>query len=170
MGARPAGAATALLLARAGVRVLAVDRGAYGADTLSTHALMRGAAHQLASWGALARITASGTPPVTTTTFHYGPDELTVDIKPRGSVDALYAPRRTVLDAVLVDLAREASADVRHGVRLGGLRWERGRVAGATLIDGQGDEHRVATGIVVGADGMGSLVARQVAAERYLEG
>ena len=42
-GARCAGAATAMLLARKGLRVLVVDRGQYGTDTLSTHALMRGA-------------------------------------------------------------------------------------------------------------------------------
>ena len=50
VGARCAGAATALLLARAGARVLLVDRGAYGTDTLSTHALMRGAVLQLSRW------------------------------------------------------------------------------------------------------------------------
>ena len=51
VGARPAGAATAMVLARAGLRVLVVDRCRYGADTLSTHALLRGAVLQLARWG-----------------------------------------------------------------------------------------------------------------------
>ena len=37
VGARCAGAATALLLARAGARVMLVDKGVYGSDTLSTH-------------------------------------------------------------------------------------------------------------------------------------
>jgi flavin-dependent dehydrogenase len=46
-GARCAGAATALLLARQGARVLVLDRSRYGTDTLSTHALMRGAVVQL---------------------------------------------------------------------------------------------------------------------------
>src|SRR5581483_10359945 len=50
VGARCAGAATAMLLARAGARVLLVDRGAYATDTLSTHALMRGAVLQLHRW------------------------------------------------------------------------------------------------------------------------
>ncbi len=53
VGARCAGAATALLLARAGARVLMVDRGVYGSDTTSTHALMRGAILQLHRWGVL---------------------------------------------------------------------------------------------------------------------
>ena len=51
VGARAAGAATALLLARAGLRVLVIDRGAYGTDTLSTHALMRGGVVQLHNGG-----------------------------------------------------------------------------------------------------------------------
>src|SRR5204863_8735883 len=53
VGARCAGAATAMLLAKAGLRVLAVDRQAYGSDTLSTHALMRPAVMQLSRWGLL---------------------------------------------------------------------------------------------------------------------
>ena len=51
VGARCAGAATALLLARAGLRVLAAERSRYGSDTLSTHALMRAGVLQLHRWG-----------------------------------------------------------------------------------------------------------------------
>ena len=71
VGARCAGAATALLLARAGARVLLVDKGVYGSDTMSTHALMRGAVLQLHRWGVLPTIVAAGTPPVHSTTFSY---------------------------------------------------------------------------------------------------
>ena len=53
VGARCAGAPTAMLLARQGLRVLAVDRSRYGSDTLSTLALMRGAVIQLDRWGVL---------------------------------------------------------------------------------------------------------------------
>ena len=75
VGARAAGAATAMLLARAGLRVLVVDRGRYGADTLSTHALMRGGVVQLHRWGLLDRIVDAGTPPIRRTTFRYATDE-----------------------------------------------------------------------------------------------
>ena len=71
VGARAAGAATAMLLARAGLDVLVVDRSRYGADTLSTHALMRGGVLQLHRWGLLDRVVAAGTPPVRRTTFRY---------------------------------------------------------------------------------------------------
>jgi 2-polyprenyl-6-methoxyphenol hydroxylase-like FAD-dependent oxidoreductase len=72
VGARVAGASTALLLARAGVRVLVVDRARRGSDTLSTHALMRGGVLQLRRWGLLDRVIATGTPPIRRVTFHYG--------------------------------------------------------------------------------------------------
>src|SRR4029079_11529049 len=101
VGARPAGAATAKLLARAGLTVLVVDRSRYAADTLSTHALMRGGVLQLHRWGLLDRIVAAGTPPVRRTPFHSAHDEVTVAFKPSHGVDALYAPRRTLLDPVL---------------------------------------------------------------------
>ena len=88
VGARCAGAATALLLARAGARVLMLDRDAEGSDTLSTHALMRGAVVQLARWGMLARIVAAGTPPVRRTTFAYGPERTELEIGAAHGVDA----------------------------------------------------------------------------------
>ncbi len=63
VGALAAGAAPAMLLARAGLRVLAVDRGLPGTDTLSTHALMRAGVLQLHRWGLLDAVIAAGTPP-----------------------------------------------------------------------------------------------------------
>ena len=116
-----AGASTALLLARAGLRVLCVDRARYGSDTLSTHALMRAGTLQLQRWGLLDAIVAAGTPAVRRTVFHYGRDAVSVSIRPAAGVDALYAPRRTLLDAVIVDAAVEAGAVVRFGTAVTGL-------------------------------------------------
>jgi menaquinone-9 beta-reductase len=79
-GARCAGAAAAMLMARCGLKVLVIDRGRYGADTISTHALMRGGVMQLRRWGLLPRIVAAGTPAVRTTEFHYGEDVVQVEI------------------------------------------------------------------------------------------
>src|SRR5262245_12043439 len=95
VGARCAGAATAMLLARGGASVLVVEQGSRGADTLSTLALMRGGVLQLARWGLLDAIRAAGTPRIDLTTFHYGDGAVEIPIKPRGGVDALYAPRRS---------------------------------------------------------------------------
>jgi 2-polyprenyl-6-methoxyphenol hydroxylase-like FAD-dependent oxidoreductase len=88
VGARIAGAATALRLARQGLRVLAVERGQHRTDTLSTHALMRGGAAMLQSLGLLDRIVAAGTPAVRQTRFHYPGETRTVSIRPAAGVDA----------------------------------------------------------------------------------
>ncbi|HYG86008.1 MAG TPA: NAD(P)/FAD-dependent oxidoreductase [Azospirillum sp.] len=165
VGARCAGAATAMLMARRGLKVLVIDRGSYGSDTLSTHALMRGAVLQLHRWGLLPRVAEMGTPAVRSTAFHYGDEAIEVAIKPANGLDALYAPRRTVLDSVLVDAAQEAGATVRHGHTLADLiRRPDGRVAGAAVYDPQGQRLEIATDLVVGADGIGSAVARLVEA------
>lgn len=163
VGARAAGAATALLLARAGLRVLVVDRSRYGTDTLSTHALLRGAVVQLHRWGLLDRVVAAGTPAVRSTTFDYGTERITLGVKPSHGVDALYAPRRTVLDPILVDAAREAGARVRYGITVDDVvRDPTGRVCGIRGRDAAGDpvEHRARW--VVGADGLRSAVAEAV--------
>lgn len=77
-----------------------VDRARRGSDTLSTHALMRGAVLQLHRWGLLDAVRASGTTTIRSTTFHYGGERITLPIKERDGVDALCAPRRTVLDPI----------------------------------------------------------------------
>ena len=167
VGARAAGASTALLLARAGARVLVVDKGVYGTDTLSTHALMRGAVLQLARWGLLPAIVSAGTPPVRSTTFSYIEQDVTVAIEPRFGVSALYAPRRALLDRVLVDAAAESGAQFEYGVRVDDLRIDhQGSVRG--LLAGRLGE--IETDFIVGADGLYSSVARLVGAAPLLEG
>ena len=170
VGARCAGAATALLLARAGARVLMVDRGVYGSDTTSTHALMRGAILQLHRWGVLPAIVAAGTPPVHSTTFSYPQQDVTVPIEPRFGVGALYAPRRALLDRTLVDAAVDSGAEVVFDVRMDGVIIDhRGRVRGITAVSG-GTRHRIEADIVIGADGLHSTVAQHVSAPRLVQG
>lgn len=165
VGARAAGAATAMLLARQGRRVLVVDRDRYGTDTLSTHALMRGGVLLLSRWGLLDRIADAGTPPVRRTRFHYGTDTMTVAIKPTAGVEALYAPRRTVLDAMLVDSAAAAGVEIRFGVTVTGLlRDGAGRVVGVTGRDRAGATLAAWSRLTVGADGVRSTVAREAGA------
>jgi flavin-dependent dehydrogenase len=165
VGARAAGAATAMLLARQGRRVLLVDRDRYGRDTLSTHALMRGGVFLLSRWGLLDRVIDAGTPPVRRTRFDYGTDSVTVTIKPTLGVEALYAPRRTVLDPVLVDAASAAGAQVRFGVNVTGLvRDGSGRVVGVHGRDRTGASMAARARLTVGADGVRSTVAREAAA------
>src|SRR5262249_42489422 len=165
VGARAAGAATAYLLARSGLRVLLLDRGRYGTDTLSTHALMRGGVLQLSRWGLLEKIIATGTPPVRLATFRYADAVVPVTIKPSYGVDALYAPRRTVLDPILVGAAAAAGADVWFGAAVADLARDRhGAVAGVAGRNRDGQVFRVRSRIVVGADGIRSTVAEQAGA------
>jgi 2-polyprenyl-6-methoxyphenol hydroxylase-like FAD-dependent oxidoreductase len=163
VGARPAGAATAMLLARAGRRVLLVDRAEYASDTLSTHALMRGGVMQLHRWGVLDAVRDAGTPPIRRTVFHYGDERVDIEMRELHGVDTLYAPRRTLLDRVLVDAARDAGAEVVWGVRVHGLeRDSGGRVRGVWTETDSMSEAFACAPIVIGADGMGSTIARLV--------
>ncbi|HEY7188213.1 MAG TPA: NAD(P)/FAD-dependent oxidoreductase [Vicinamibacterales bacterium] len=170
VGARCAGAATAMLLARSGARVMLVDKGLHGTDTLSTHALMRGAVLQLHRWGLLPSIVAAGTPAVRSTTFSYSEHDVVVPIEPRSGIDALYAPRRALLDRTLVNAAEASGVDVRYGVRVDDVILDdRGRVRGITAIVG-GVRHRIEADIVVGADGLHSTIAQRVGAANTVEG
>ena len=171
VGARCAGAATAMLLARQGLSVLLVERDRHGADTLSTLALMRAGVLELYRWGLVDRLRAAGTPPITSTSFIYGAETITVPIKSRNGVDALFAPRRTLIDALLADAALDSGADVVYGARLVDLeRASVGRVIGAMIEERGGGVRRVGAGIVIGADGLWSTVVRLVGTATYREG
>jgi flavin-dependent dehydrogenase len=151
--------------------VFAIDRGRYGSDTVSTHALMRAGVLQLSRWGVLDGIKKAGTPVIRSTSFHYGDEVVTVQIKPQHDLDGLYAPRRTVIDKLLVDAARHAGAEVAFETHLVGLvRAENGRVCGVRLKDSRDQERQLSAGLVVGADGVRSTVARLAGAESYRTG
>jgi flavin-dependent dehydrogenase len=165
VGARVAGSATAMLLARLGRDVLVVDQGSLPSDTVSTHSLARSGVVQLRRWGLLDEVVGSGAPPVRQVTFNAAGASLTRPIKHRAGVDFLVAPRRYVLDAILAAAAQRAGAEVRPGITVTGARRDRrGRVAGVFGIDRAGDPVEVAARYVVGADGLGSRVARSVGA------
>lgn len=165
VGARCAGAATALLLARLGARVLVIDHDRPGTDTMSTHALMRTAVFQLHRWGLLPALVAAGTPAIRRTGFVYPDGTVEIDIRPGGGIDALYAPRRYLLDALLAKAAREAGAELRYRTALRSLvRDAQGRVRGLRLRTEDGREEELHADIVIGADGRRSAVARALGA------
>ncbi len=168
VGARCAGAPTAMLLARKGYRVLALDRASFPSDTVSTHLIHPPGVDALQRWGLRDRVIATGCPAVHTYAFDFGPFTLTGSPGADRS-DVAYAPRRTVLDKILVDAASAAGAEVREGFAVEEVLFDDGRVAG---IRGRGRGGAAVTEharVVVGADGLHSLVARVVNAERYHE-
>jgi 2-polyprenyl-6-methoxyphenol hydroxylase-like FAD-dependent oxidoreductase len=133
VGGRCAGAATAMLLAGAGMRVLVIEATRAGTDTVSTHALMRGGVLQLHRWGLLDAVVAAGTPAIVSTEFAYGGEIETIDIRARGGTSALRAPRRTLLDLLLLEAAQAAGAEVRAPARVTGLLTDGSRVRGVEL-------------------------------------
>jgi len=162
VGARVAGAMTALHLARTGHRVLIVDRAGPPADTLSTHVMMRTGAVQLARSGLLPRLVEAPTPAITSMTLAYGSEPFTFPVRSEFGVDALYAPRRTVLDPLLLASAVEAGAHVELGRTVTALhRGPDSRITG--LVLGRGAEaSAISARYVVGADGRNSTIARLV--------
>lgn len=166
VGGRVAGASTAMLLARAGARVAVVERAPYGTDALSTHGLMRAGVVQLSRWALLDDVVAAGTPPIRRTTFHYtDAASVPVTIRPSAGVDALYAPRRYLLDRILVDAAAAAGADLRHNTTVTELlRDGAGRVSGVRVRDRSGRASDLPAPMTIGADGIRSTVAEQTGA------
>ena len=170
VGARVAGAATAMLLSRHGLRVLAVDRASFPSDTISSHQLQVPGVALMRRWGLLGALTAAGTPPVRRVRFDAG-GGLVIDGEFPGyeGVDALYSPRRTLLDSILVQAARQAGAEVRENFRVTQVTASGGRVTGIRgSARGRPAVSEIAS-LVIGADGKRSLVAGAVGARRYRE-
>jgi flavin-dependent dehydrogenase len=163
VGARVAGSATALLLARLGYDVAVVDQETFPSDTLSTHSIARSGVVQLQRWGLLDEILDSGTPAIRQITFHASGESVTRPIKDKAGVDFLIAPRRYVLDTILAAAAERAGATLRLGVTVTGVRRDgRGGAVGVYGRDHAGHAIEIGARYVIGADGLRSLVARSV--------
>jgi flavin-dependent dehydrogenase len=166
VGARCAGSPTAMLLARQGHRVLLVDRATFPSDTVSTHVVHPQGIAALDRWGLADRVTATGCPPITTYALDFGP--ISIEGSPGiPGAPAAYCPRRTILDKVLVDGAAEAGVDVREGFGVDEVLVEDGAVVGIRGAAKGGSSVTARAKVVVGADGLKSLVARTVGAEQY---
>lgn len=169
VGARVAGAATAMLLARRGLKVLAVDRASFPSDTLSTHQVQVPGVARLAGWGVLGDVLAAGTPPTRSVRFDTGHVTLSAPQPASNGVDMMCSPRRTLLDKLLVDAARAAGAEVRENFIAEELASDGGQVTGlrGRLKGGPAVTERAR--LVVGADGRHSMVARSAGAPSYRE-
>lgn len=169
VGARCAGSPTAMLLARKGYKVLVVDQASFPSDTLSTHLVHPPGVAALDRWGLLDRLVATGCPPIDTYAFDFGP--FTIAGAPgTNEAPVAYAPRRTVMDSLLVNAASEAGAEVRQAFTVDELVIEEDCVTGIRGHDKGGGKHIIEHArVVIGADGRHSLVARAVTPEQYHE-
>ncbi len=168
VGARCGGAPLSMLLARAGMSVLLVDRTQQGSDIMSTHYVKRTGAAHLAKWGLLDEIVALGTPAIRQLNFHIDDVHLSGVAPGVDGVEADYTPRRFYLDRVLTEAAVLAGVELRDRFTVNELVFDGDQVVGIKGHHG-GQEYEERARVVVGADGPRSLVAEAVGAEKYID-
>jgi flavin-dependent dehydrogenase len=167
VGGGPAGASTAFALAHAGVRVRVVDRARFPRPKPCAEYLSPEASRILADMGALEPVERSGAAALVG--IHVRAPNGAV-IKGdfiaghgfRGFRDRGLSVRREVLDAILLDRARAAGAQVTEGIRVTDVvRSSDGRVVGVSTLD-DGTPGEIRAGIVIAADGLRSVIARRL--------
>lgn len=164
VGARCAGAITALRFARSGHSVLVLEKNRLGSDALSTHVLAGGAVKHLDNLDLLQEILATGAPPVRTFLAEFDGQSYASLVE--GGNGFLLSVRRTTLDPILVAAAERAGARFHFGARVEQLTWDDGRVVGVQGM-AAGEPFAAEAKLVVGADGRHSVVAHRVAAQEY---
>jgi flavin-dependent dehydrogenase len=168
VGGRVAGAITATLLGDAGHQVAVFEAATFPSDTISTH-FFRGAGlvGVLRQLGVLGAVLARGAPRLTRQYFYVGPKGTPSVDRPQDPGDVGYSlsVRRITLDSILLDLARQTPGVEVHEATVvrGLLRDDEGRVIGVD-IESEGRRIPIRARLVVGADGRGSFVAREVQA------
>jgi flavin-dependent dehydrogenase len=169
IGGRCGGSPTAMLLARNGYRVLLVDKATFPSDTMSTHLAHPPAVAALDRWGILEQLEATNCPPITRYSFDFGPVAVAGTPRPSNGTAKAYCPRRIVLDALLIEAAAAAGAEVREAFTVEEVLIDDGRVTGIRGHAKGGDTVTETAKVVVGADGRHSLLAKAVEPERYNE-
>jgi len=168
VGARCAGATTAMLLALRGHRVLFVDRSKFPSDIPHGFFIHRGGPARLHRWGLLDRILATGCPAVDTILW----DLTGFPLIGRGvAIDGVAfgcGPRRKVLDQILIEAAVEAGAEFRPQFIMEDVLTEHDRVTGVRGRQTSGSFSVTERArLVIGADGRNSKLARIVGAASY---
>ncbi|MGV4982302.1 NAD(P)/FAD-dependent oxidoreductase [Streptomyces sp. NRAIS4] len=169
IGARCAGSPTAMLFARQGYRVLLLEKARFPQDTLSSHYLHQQGVALLQRWGLLDRLREAGCRPITHQSYEAPGVRIDGFSLPIDGLRTTYAPRRYVLDPILADGAVAAGVEFRQGCAVNDLVFEDDRVVGVRYTTPGGAEATDRARLVVGADGMRSLVARKAGAKNVIE-
>lgn len=167
VGARCAGSPLAMLLSRRGYRVLLLDKSTFPSDAISTHYLHIPGVAKLRNWGLLSQVLASGCPKIHQITLGISGIWLSGMSPEWDGIRYGIAPRRVVLDKILVDAAVAAGADFHEGFTVDEVISEGGRVVGIRGHERDGTELTATAPLVVGADGIHSIVAKTVQPEEY---
>src|SRR5829696_2911592 len=171
VGGGPAGACAAALLARGGLRVVLLDRARFPRAKACAECLSPEAARVLDRLGVLERVDAAGPARLTGMVVRApGGAQVRGDYLAshgyRAYRDHCLALPRTTLDPILLDAARAAGVEVREGVRVVDVERDMfGRVTGVSCASPT-EAARVSAPLIVGADGLRSLVARRLGLER----
>jgi 2-polyprenyl-6-methoxyphenol hydroxylase-like FAD-dependent oxidoreductase len=136
---------------------------------VSTHVIHAPGIAALHRWGLLEEVTATGCPPVETYSFDFGPFAIRGTPRPRDGFSAAYAPRRTLLDKILVDAAAKAGAEVREAFTVDEVVVEDGAVVGIRGHGEDGSSVVERARVVIGADGRNSHIAKAIQPEQYNE-
>ncbi len=131
IGARCAGAPTAMLLARLGYRVLLVDRVTFPCDTFRSHALIPQAMSCLKRWGLLDDVIATGCAPIRDITMDLGDFSLKGSFPVFDGLSEAYAPRAQVpRPDPGARCGGGRRAELREGFTVVDLLWDEGQVVG----------------------------------------
>lgn len=172
VGAGPAGSTTAWWLARAGVRVVLVDRARFPRTKPCAEYLSPQSSRVLHEMGVLEAVEGAGGAQLAGmrisatdgTTFE---GRFVADHGYRGFRDRGLSLPRFTLDALLLENARSAGAEVLEGWRVNALlRTPDGRAIGVRGTDATGRTATLHAKVVVGADGLRSIVARELGLAR----
>jgi flavin-dependent dehydrogenase len=166
VGARCAGAALAMLLARQGAKVLLLDRSTFPSDIPHGHFIHRHGPRRLRTWGLIERV-AARTPAVSRMLIDVGDFPLRVGNLIEDGLPWGYGPRRSTLDKLLIDAAVESGAEFREGITVSEYVLRDGCVVGVRGRAASGDEIDERATLTVGADGRRSALARAVDARVY---
>jgi flavin-dependent dehydrogenase len=165
VGAGPAGSATAAQLAARGHRVVLVDRAHFPRPKPCAEYISPGGAALLGDLGVFDRLTQSGRWLRGMEIRAPGGACHLVDYRGRsGRVRWGLSLARTALDAALVEVARGRGVEVREGVRIVQTVCEAGAVCGVVDADGR----EIGARVVIGADGLHSVIARAAGPTRKM--
>jgi len=164
VGAGPAGAAAATLLAERGWGVTLLDKASFPRPKICGEYLSPEAARILDRLGALKDVDRAGAQPLRGMKIVAPDGTVVVGSYPtsgpwRGYRDHALAVPRETLDQILLERARSLPVDVRLRHRVTGLVIEGGNVAGVHAQDAAGQPLELRARLVVGADGRASIVA-----------